>query len=118
MKQQSAKKGGRLSMGGSGVTSNRRLSLGGPAAHATPKHDLHSVRAAATPNTRTVKKIDRQLSNKDDGLASLSTGIFLKLLPLSDFFYFFLNHSIRKCVVGGFIPRKWQQFNMTISENV
>ncbi|KAK9075286.1 hypothetical protein SSX86_003609 [Deinandra increscens subsp. villosa] len=65
MKQQSAKKGGRLSMGGS---SNRRLSVGGAAAHATPKPDVHSKRAAAaaatTPNTRTAKKRDH---NKDDG---------------------------------------------------
>ncbi|PWA85074.1 microtubule-associated protein, MAP65/Ase1/PRC1 [Artemisia annua] len=72
MKQQSAKKGGRLSMGGAGPTSNRRLSLGA-AAHATPKPDFHSTRGA-TPNTRTAKKIDRQLNNKDDGFGSISTG--------------------------------------------
>lgn len=79
MKQQSAKKGGRLSIGGSGATSNRRLSLGG-AAHATPKPDIHSIRAA-TPNARPAKKIERQLSsNKDDGFgSSMSTGKFLKL---------------------------------------
>lgn len=70
MKQQSAKKGARLSCGGSGATTNRRLSLGG-AAHATPKPDLHSIRA--TPNsTRPAKKLDRQLSNRDDGFGTLS----------------------------------------------
>ncbi|MFS7929617.1 putative microtubule-associated protein, MAP65/Ase1/PRC1 [Helianthus anomalus] len=69
IKPQSAKKGGRLSMGG---VSNRRLSLGG--AHATPKPDVHSTKAAATPNTRPAKKLDRQLSNKDDGFGSQLTG--------------------------------------------
>nr|XP_043617309.1 65-kDa microtubule-associated protein 3-like [Erigeron canadensis] len=72
MKQQSAKKGGRLSMGGSGTSSNRRLSLGG-AAHATPKPDPHFIRAA-TPNTRPVKKIDRQLSSKDEGYGFVTPG--------------------------------------------
>ncbi|XP_071732195.1 65-kDa microtubule-associated protein 3-like [Rutidosis leptorrhynchoides] len=67
--QQSAKKGGRLSIGGSNATSNRRLSLGG-ATHATPKPDLHSLKAV-TPNTRPVK---RQLSQKADGFGSMSTG--------------------------------------------
>ncbi|KVI07191.1 Microtubule-associated protein, MAP65/Ase1/PRC1 [Cynara cardunculus var. scolymus] len=72
MKQQSAKKGARLSCGGSGATTNRRLSLGG-AAHATPKPDLHSIRA--TPNTtRPAKKLDRQLSNRDDGFGTLCNG--------------------------------------------
>ncbi|KAJ9545763.1 hypothetical protein OSB04_025470 [Centaurea solstitialis] len=72
MKQQSAKKGARLSCGGAGATTNRRLSLGG-AAHATPKPDLHSVRA--TPNTtRPAKKLDRQLSNRDDGFGTMSNG--------------------------------------------
>ncbi|XP_076953992.1 65-kDa microtubule-associated protein 3-like [Bidens hawaiensis] len=71
IKPQSAKKGGRLSMGG---PNNRRVSLGGAAAHATPKPDIHSTRAAVTPNTRTVKKIDRQLSHKDDGFGLQFTG--------------------------------------------
>lgn len=64
-------------MGGS---SNRRLSIGGAAAHATPKRDVHSVRAAAvTPSTRPAKKIDRGLSNKDDGFGSHFIGKYLKL---------------------------------------
>ncbi|KAI3783897.1 hypothetical protein L1987_42986 [Smallanthus sonchifolius] len=71
IKQQSAKKGARLSMGGS---SNRRLSIGGAAAHATPKPEVHSIRAAATPSTRPAKKIDRQLSNNHDGFGSQFTG--------------------------------------------
>ncbi|KAI3757529.1 hypothetical protein L6452_05069 [Arctium lappa] len=72
MKQQSAKKGARLSCGGPGATTNRRLSLGG-GAHATPKPDLHSIRA--TPNTtRPAKKLERQLSNRDDGFGTLSNG--------------------------------------------
>ncbi|PWA72167.1 Microtubule-associated protein, MAP65/Ase1/PRC1 [Artemisia annua] len=70
MKQQSAKKGGRLSMGFAGTTNNGRLSLGGAAAHATPKADMHSIRGA-TPNSRTARKIDRHLSNKDDGFGSM-----------------------------------------------
>ncbi|KAL4557150.1 hypothetical protein LXL04_035322 [Taraxacum kok-saghyz] len=52
MKQQSAKKGARLSFGGSNATTNRRLSL-----HATPKPDHNSK---TTPNSRPVKRIDRQ----------------------------------------------------------
>ncbi|PWA77677.1 Glutathione peroxidase [Artemisia annua] len=34
----------RLSMGGAGPTSNRRLSLGRAAVRATPKADIHSIR--------------------------------------------------------------------------
>ncbi|KAK9063242.1 hypothetical protein SSX86_017112 [Deinandra increscens subsp. villosa] len=67
MKQQSGKKGSRMSYGG---PSNRRLSLGG-AMHA-PKTDLHSIRA--TPNTRHSKKNERQLNNRDDGFSGLSAG--------------------------------------------
>ncbi|KAI3735192.1 hypothetical protein L6452_14682 [Arctium lappa] len=67
MKQQSGKKGPRMSCGGA---SNRRLSLGGPM-HA-PKADLHSIRA--TPNTRQTKKNERQLNNREDGFAALSAG--------------------------------------------
>ncbi|KAI3731268.1 hypothetical protein L1987_62456 [Smallanthus sonchifolius] len=67
MKQQSGKKGSRMSYGG---PSNRRLSLGG-AMHA-PKTDLHSVRA--TPNTRPTKKNERQSNNRDDVFSGLSAG--------------------------------------------
>ncbi|XP_051142490.1 65-kDa microtubule-associated protein 3-like [Andrographis paniculata] len=72
MKNQSAKKGSRLSYGGG--LSNRRLSLGGSTLH-TPKHDtIPSSRA--TPNTRNAKKLDtNQDCFRDDGLASsLSSG--------------------------------------------
>ncbi|KVI04584.1 Microtubule-associated protein, MAP65/Ase1/PRC1 [Cynara cardunculus var. scolymus] len=67
MKQQSGKKGPRMSCGGA---SNRRLSLGG-AMHA-PKADPHSIRA--TPNTRQTKKNERQLNKREDGFAALSAG--------------------------------------------
>lgn len=67
MKQQSGKKGSRMSYGG---PSNRRLSLGG-AMHA-PKTDLHSARA--TPNTRHAKKNERLSNNRDDGFSGLSAG--------------------------------------------
>ncbi|KAD4584254.1 hypothetical protein E3N88_21855 [Mikania micrantha] len=70
IKLQSAKKGARLSMGGA---SNRRLSLGGAAAHATPKPDVHSIRAA-TPNKHTAKKINHQLTKKDDEFGPQFTG--------------------------------------------
>lgn len=49
MRQKNAKKGVRLSCGGSGATGNRRLPLGG-AAQTTPKSDLHSIRT--TPSNR------------------------------------------------------------------
>ncbi|MFS7960801.1 putative microtubule-associated protein, MAP65/Ase1/PRC1 [Helianthus anomalus] len=74
MKQQSGKKGSRMSYGG---PSNRRLSLGG-AMHA-PKTDLHSVRA--TPNTRHTKKIERQLNNREDGLSAGRRGLDIAGLP-------------------------------------
>ncbi|KAL2540094.1 65-kDa microtubule-associated protein 3 [Abeliophyllum distichum] len=71
MKNQSAKKGPRLSCGGA---SNRRLSLGG-AILQTPKSDmLHSTKA--TPNTRHAKKNDRLSHDpsRDDGFQALSSG--------------------------------------------
>ncbi|KAL8539634.1 hypothetical protein ACS0TY_001298 [Phlomoides rotata] len=70
MKNQSAKKGPRLSCGGGGVgvgASSRRLSLGGPM----------PPPSKATPNTRNAKKNDRNNhddSHKDDGIAALSSG--------------------------------------------
>ncbi|PWA91055.1 microtubule associated protein (MAP65/ASE1) family protein [Artemisia annua] len=67
MKQQSGKKGGRMSCGGA---SNRRLSLGG--AMLAPRTDLHSTRP--TPNTRQTKKNERQSNNRDDGFGALSAG--------------------------------------------
>ncbi|KAL3645237.1 hypothetical protein CASFOL_010417 [Castilleja foliolosa] len=71
MKNQSAKKGPRLSCGGA---SNRRVSLGGPMLQ-TPKPDMLSS-AKATPNTRNVKKSERINPDclRDDGFAALSTG--------------------------------------------
>ncbi|KAI3508201.1 hypothetical protein L1887_23206 [Cichorium endivia] len=72
MKQQSAKKGARLSFGGSGATNNKRLSLG-----ATPKPDLNPK---TTPNPRPTKKIDRQL-NKDDGFRKPFSPISSKTTP-------------------------------------
>ncbi|CAA0809540.1 65-kDa microtubule-associated protein 3 [Striga hermonthica] len=85
MKNQSAKKGPRLSCGGVGA-SNRRLSLGGSmlqtprpdilsSAKATPRPDILSS-AKATPNTRAAKKSERMNQDclKDDGFAALSTG--------------------------------------------
>ncbi|XP_071711388.1 65-kDa microtubule-associated protein 3-like [Rutidosis leptorrhynchoides] len=76
IKQQSAKKGGRLSIGGSGATSNRRLSLAGP------KQDLHSVKSV-TPNTRPVKKIERQLSNKKHNFKELGPALRKPFSPVS-----------------------------------
>ncbi|KAL0299428.1 UNVERIFIED_CONTAM: microtubule-associated protein 3 [Sesamum radiatum] len=55
MKNQSAKKGRRLSCGGG--PSNRRLSLGGPMLQ-TPKADMMPPLAKATPNTRNAKKLN------------------------------------------------------------
>ncbi|KAL6580505.1 hypothetical protein OROMI_008529 [Orobanche minor] len=71
MKNQSAKKGSRLSCGGA---SNRRLSLGGPMIQ-TPKPDMLPS-TKATPNTRNAKKSERinQDCLRDDGFAALSTG--------------------------------------------
>lgn len=73
MKNQSAKKGSRLSCGGGGAA-NRRLSLGGNMLQ-TPKHDMHPP-AKATPNTRNAKKSERTNhdSLKDDGFMTLSSG--------------------------------------------
>ncbi|KAK6135291.1 hypothetical protein DH2020_030974 [Rehmannia glutinosa] len=73
MKNQSAKKGPRLSCGGAGA-SNRRLSLGGSMLQ-TPKPDMHPP-TKATPNTRNAKKSERlnQDSLRDDGFAALSSG--------------------------------------------
>ncbi|KAK4839986.1 hypothetical protein QYF36_026463 [Acer negundo] len=74
-KVQSVKKAPRVSTGGA---SNRRLSLGG-AMHQTPKSDLPSS-MKATPQPRTVKKIDRVLQNdyanlrQEDGFSALSAG--------------------------------------------
>ncbi|CAA2988902.1 65-kDa microtubule-associated protein 3-like [Olea europaea var. sylvestris] len=72
MKNQSTKKGPRLSCGGA---SNRRLSLGGTILQ-TPKHDmLHSTKA--TPNTRHAKKNDRLSHDnptRDDRFQAMSSG--------------------------------------------
>ncbi|KAL5811005.1 hypothetical protein ACOSQ4_027573 [Xanthoceras sorbifolium] len=74
-KVQSVKKAPRASTGG---TSNKRLSLGG-AMLQTPKPDFPSS-TKATPQARTVKKIDRILQNdyanlrQEDGFATLSAG--------------------------------------------
>ncbi|XP_073130952.1 65-kDa microtubule-associated protein 3-like isoform X2 [Henckelia pumila] len=70
MKNQSAKKGSRLSYGG---PSNRRLSLGGPMLQ-SHKPDLPP--AKATPNARTAKKNERINLDRfrDDGFAALSSG--------------------------------------------
>ncbi|CAI9767626.1 unnamed protein product [Fraxinus pennsylvanica] len=72
MKNQSVKKGPRLSCGGA---SNRRLSLGGTSLQ-TPKHDmLHSTKA--TPNTRHAKKNDRLSHDnptRDDRFHAMSSG--------------------------------------------
>ncbi|KAL0304173.1 UNVERIFIED_CONTAM: microtubule-associated protein 3 [Sesamum radiatum] len=72
MKNQSAKKGRRLSCGGG--PSNRRLSLGGSMLQ-TPKADMPPL-AKATPNTRNAKKTERinQDCLRDDGFAALSSG--------------------------------------------
>ncbi|KAL2227160.1 65-kDa microtubule-associated protein 3 [Sesamum indicum] len=72
MKNQSAKKGRRLSCGGG--PNNRRLSLGGPMLQ-TPKADMPPL-AKATPNTRNAKKTERinQDCLRDDGFAALSSG--------------------------------------------
>lgn len=73
MKNQSAKKGPRMSCGGNGGVgaSSRRLSLGGPMPPPTK----------ATPNTRTAKKNDHRNNHhdslKDDGIQALSSGNFL-----------------------------------------
>ncbi|CAK9184954.1 unnamed protein product, partial [Ilex paraguariensis] len=75
MKNQSGKKGSRLSCGGA---SNRRLSLGGPMVQ-TPKPDILPS-TKATPNARHVRKNDRLHQNdqlnhpRDDGVAALSAG--------------------------------------------
>lgn len=82
MKQQSGKKGSRMSCGGA---SNRRLSLGG--AMLAPRTDLHSTRA--TPNTRHTKKNQRQSNNRDDGFGALSAGTFLDVLLLLFVFHDF-----------------------------
>lgn len=81
MKTQNAKKGSRLSCGG---TSNRRLSLGG-AMIQTPKTDqLHSFKG--TPNTRQTKKNERPQQNghlnprRDGGSTALSAGNFFIFL--------------------------------------
>ncbi|KAL0371615.1 UNVERIFIED_CONTAM: microtubule-associated protein 3 [Sesamum calycinum] len=73
MKNQSAKKGRRLSCGGG--PSNRRLSLGGPMLQ-TPKADMMPPLAKATPNTRNAKKTERinQDCHREDGFAALSSG--------------------------------------------
>ncbi|KAJ8552763.1 hypothetical protein K7X08_020156 [Anisodus acutangulus] len=74
MKNQSAKKGRRMSCGG---PTNRRLSVGGTMPQ-TPKPELHSTKA--TPNTHHTKKSDlfnqRDQFNHstDDGLPALSAG--------------------------------------------
>ncbi|KAL0317702.1 UNVERIFIED_CONTAM: microtubule-associated protein 3 [Sesamum angustifolium] len=72
MKNQSAKKGRRLSCGGG--PSNRRLSLGGPMLQ-TPKADMMPPLAKATPNTRNAKKTERinQDCHREDGFAALSS---------------------------------------------
>lgn len=72
MKNQSAKKGPRLSCGGGGA--NRRLSLGGSMIQ-TPKPDMPPP-AKATPNTRNAKKSERisHDSHRDDGFLTLSSG--------------------------------------------
>ncbi|KAL7146470.1 hypothetical protein ABFS83_06G043000 [Erythranthe nasuta] len=75
MKNQSAKKGPRLSCGGGGAAaSNRRLSLGGHMTH-NPKLDMHHS-SKFTPNTRNAKKSERanQDCHRDDGFAALSSG--------------------------------------------
>ncbi|KAJ9553157.1 hypothetical protein OSB04_017202 [Centaurea solstitialis] len=59
MKQQSGKKGPRMSCGGA---SNRRLSLGGA---------MHAPKAT---NTRQTKKNERLSNNREDGFAALSAG--------------------------------------------
>ncbi|KAL0400849.1 UNVERIFIED_CONTAM: microtubule-associated protein 3 [Sesamum latifolium] len=76
MKNQSAKKGRRLSCGGG--PSNRRLSLGGPMLQ-TPKADMPPL-AKATPNTRNAKKTERinQDCLRDDGFAALSSGNYFQ----------------------------------------
>lgn len=72
VKNQSAKKGSRLSYG---APSNRRLSLGGPMLQT---HKPDQPPAKATPNARTAKKNERINLNRfrDDGFAALSSGKF------------------------------------------
>ncbi|KAH0715745.1 hypothetical protein KY284_008650 [Solanum tuberosum] len=76
MKNQSAKKGPKLSCGG--APSNRRLSLGGTMQQTCKTELPHSTKA--TPNTRQAKKSDRfhQLDQfnhpTDDGFGALSAG--------------------------------------------
>ncbi|XP_057798404.1 65-kDa microtubule-associated protein 3 [Salvia miltiorrhiza] len=72
MKNQSAKKGPRLSCGG--AATGRRLSLGGNMLQ-TPKPDMPPP-AKATPVTRNAKKSERIThdSLKDDGFQTLSSG--------------------------------------------
>ncbi|XP_047970517.1 65-kDa microtubule-associated protein 3-like [Salvia hispanica] len=72
MKNQSAKKGARLSCGG--AATGRRLSLGGNMLQ-TPRHDMPPP-AKATPVTRSAKKSQRIThdSLKDDGFQTLSSG--------------------------------------------
>ncbi|KAG9153080.1 hypothetical protein Leryth_012339 [Lithospermum erythrorhizon] len=70
MKNQSAKKGPRMSSGGAG---GRRLSLGG-AMLQTPKHDMFPPKKGTTPNTRQVKKNDRLHYNDDGYATTLSDG--------------------------------------------
>lgn len=81
MKNQSAKKGPRLSCGGGGA--NRRLSLGGSMIQ-TPKPDMPPP-AKATPNTRNAKKSERTNhdSHRDDGFLTLSSGNFFHFLTVS-----------------------------------
>lgn len=79
MKNQSAKKGPKLSCGG--APSNRRLSLGGTMQQTCKTELPYSTKA--TPNTRQAKKSERfhQLDQfnhpTDDGFGALSTGNLL-----------------------------------------
>lgn len=88
MKNQSAKKGRRMSCSGA---TNRRLSVGGTMLQTpklsiggtmpqTPKTEFHSTKA--TPNTHNTKKSDLFQFNysNDDGLPALSSGNFLTIL--------------------------------------
>ncbi|XP_041989636.1 65-kDa microtubule-associated protein 3-like isoform X1 [Salvia splendens] len=72
MKNQSAKKGARLSCGG--AATSRRLSLGGNMLQ-TPRHDMPPP-AKATPVTRNAKKSERVINDslKGNGFQTLSTG--------------------------------------------
>lgn len=80
MKNQSAKKGPRMSCGGA---TSRRLSLGGNMLQ-TPKPDMPPS-AKATPNTRNAKKSERINHDtlKDDGCRTLSSGNFFDLLGVN-----------------------------------